>query len=259
MKNTALITGASSGIGRELAWVHAEHGGDLVLIARRGEVLEELKQQIVEKHKVNVMCIAVDLNEPGAVHDVYNQVDGAGIEVDILINNAGFGNHGPFYQHDWKTDGGMIHLNVTVLSEMTHRFMQGMLERQHGRILNVGSTAGFLPGPMMAVYYASKAYVLSFSQAIAEEVSELGVTVTALCPGPVETEFFQRAHAKHVGMFKKGATATARGVAELGYRAMKKGRLVVINEWRLWFLLNFITPCVPRRTLLKISKWLLSS
>ncbi|MFN3149518.1 SDR family NAD(P)-dependent oxidoreductase [Bremerella sp.] len=259
MKNTALITGASSGIGRELAWVHAEHGGDLVLVARRGEVLEELKQQIVEKHQVKVMCIAIDLNEPGAVHQVYDQVDGAGIEVDILINNAGFGNHGPFYQHDWKTDGGMIHLNVTVLSEMTHRFIQGMLERQHGRILNVGSTAGFLPGPMMAVYYASKAYVLSFSQAINEEVAELGVTVTALCPGPVETEFFQRAHAKHVGMFKKGSTATARGVAELGYKAMKKGRLVVINEWRLWFLLNWITPWVPRRTLLKISKWLLSS
>ncbi len=259
MKNTALITGASSGIGRELAWVHAEQGGDLILVARRGEVLEELKQQIVEKHQVNVLCIATDLNEPSAVHQLYNQVEAEKIAVDVLINNAGFGNHGPFHQHDWKTDGSMIHLNVTVLSEMTHRFLQGMLERQHGRILNVGSTAGFLPGPMMAVYYASKAYVLSFSQAIAEEVAELGVTVTALCPGPVETEFFQRAHAKHIGMFKKGSTATARGVAELGYKAMKKGRLVVINEWRLWFLLNWITPWVPRRTLLKISRWLLSS
>ncbi|MEW4454813.1 SDR family oxidoreductase [Bremerella sp. JC817] len=257
MKNTALITGASSGIGRELAWVHAETGGDLILIARRGEVLEELKQQLIEKHKVEVLCIAIDLNEPDAVKKVYDQVDAAGIEVNFLINNAGFGNHGPFYKHDWSTDGGMIHLNVTVLSEMTHRFLPDMLQRKHGHILNVGSTAGFLPGPTMAVYYASKAYVLSFSQAIAEEVAEFGVTVTALCPGPVATEFFDRAHAKDVGMFKKGASA--RKVAELGYRSMKKGRLVVIDQWGLWFLLNFVTPWVPRRTLLKISRWLLGS
>ncbi|MBI1248487.1 SDR family NAD(P)-dependent oxidoreductase [bacterium] len=256
MKNTALITGASSGIGRELAWVHAENGGDLVLVARRGEVLEELKQQIMEIHDVEVVCIAIDLTEPGAVKQVYDQLEADDIEVEYLINNAGFGNLGPFYQHDWETDGGMIQLNVSVLCEMTHRFLPGMIGRKRGRILNIGSTAGFLPGPTMAVYFASKAYVLSFSQAIAEEVARFGVTVTVLCPGPVETEFFDRAHAKEVGMFKKAAGA--RKVAEIGYRSMNDGRLVVFNEWRLWFLLNWVTPWVPRQTLLKISRWLLA-
>ncbi|RCS40573.1 SDR family NAD(P)-dependent oxidoreductase [Bremerella cremea] len=257
MKNTALITGASSGIGRQLAWVHAETKGDLILIARREEALNELREQLIAQHGINVICIPLDLNQPGAVEQLFQQVTEQGIEVEYLINNAGFGLHGLYHEQDWATDEAMIHLNVTVLCEMTHRFLPGMIQRKRGRILNVGSTAGFQPGPLMAVYYASKAYVLSFSQAIAEEVERYGITVTVLCPGPVDTEFFDRADAKQVSMFKTGATA--RSVAELGYRTMRKGRLVVINEWRLWFIQNWINPWVPRRTMLKISRWLLET
>ena len=257
MQNTALITGASGGIGRELARVHARAGGDLVLVARRADVLGELREELITQYGVEVVCLAADLTERGSVERVFQEVEARGIEIDILINNAGFGGHGPFHRQPWETSRQMIELNITVLCEMTHRVLPGMVARGRGRILNIGSTAGFLPGPLMAVYYASKACVLSFSQAIHEEVYEHGITVTALCPGPVETEFFDRAKAKQVSMFKKGATA--RSVAELGYRAMQKGRLVVINEWRLWWLLNWVTPHVPRETLVKISKWLLSS
>lgn len=257
MKNTALITGASSGIGRQLAWVHAETKGDLILVARREDALNQLRDELVARHGIEVLCIPMDLNEVGAPERLFDQITSQGIEVEFLINNAGFGLHGLYHEQEWATDEAMIHLNVTVLCELTHRFLPGMIQRKRGRILNVGSTAGFQPGPLMAVYYASKAYVLSFSQAIAEEVERLGVTVTVLCPGPVDTEFFDRANAKQVSMFKAGATA--RDVAELGYRAMLKGRLVVINEWRLWFIQNWINPWVPRRTMLKISRWLLET
>ncbi|PQO46616.1 SDR family NAD(P)-dependent oxidoreductase [Blastopirellula marina] len=257
MKQTALITGASSGIGRELAWVHAETKGDLILVARREEALNQLRDELIAQHGVEVVCIPMDLNEPGAIERLHTEVTSREIEVEYLINNAGFGMHGLFHEQDWATDEAMIHLNVTVLCEMTHRFLPGMIERKRGKILNVGSTAGFQPGPLMAVYYASKAYVLSFSQAIAEEVEKLGITVSVLCPGPVDTEFFDRAQAKQVSMFKKGDTP--RNVAELGYRSMMKGRLVVINEWRLWWIQNWINPWVPRRTMLKISRWLLET
>ena len=256
MQNTALITGASGGIGRELARVHAQAGGALVLVARREDVLEELREELITQYGVEVVCLPADLTEPGSVARVFQEVEARGIEIDILINNAGFGGHGRFDRQPWETSRQMIELNITALCEMTRRVLPGMVARRRGRILNIGSTAGFVPGPLMAVYYASKAYVLSFSQAIHEEVLEHGITVTALCPGPVETEFFDRAKAKQVSMFKKGATA--RSVAELGYKSMLKGRLVVINEWRLWWLLNWVTPHVPRGTLVKISRWLLS-
>lgn len=257
MKNTALVTGASGGIGRELARVHARAGGDLVLVSRRQEALKTLRDELAEQHGVEVVCLPADLSQPGSVEQVFGQLEARGIEIDILINNAGFGGHGPFHRQPWETSRQMIELNITALCEMTRRVLPGMVARRRGRILNIGSTAGFLPGPLMAVYYASKAYVLSFSQAIHEEVHEHGITVTALCPGPVETDFFDRAKAKQVSMFKKGATAQS--VAELGYKSMLQGRPVVINEWRLWWLMNWVTPHVPRGTLAKISRWLLSS
>ena len=155
MKNTALITGASSGIGCQLAWVHAATKGDLILVARREEALNELREQLIAQHGIDVICIPLDLNQTGAVEQLFQQVTEQGIEVEYLINNAGFGLHGLYHEQDWATDEAMIHLNVTVLCEMTHRFLPGMIQRKRGRILNVGSTAGFQPGPLMAVYYAS--------------------------------------------------------------------------------------------------------
>jgi len=252
MSNTALITGASGGIGRDLARVHAQHGGDLVIVARRKEALETLKAELEQKHGVKVLCLAVDLSEPGAVGRIYDAVKAQGLEIDVLINNAGFGGHGKFHERPWQQDAAMIQLNVTALCEMTHVFVQDMVARQRGKILNVASTAGFLPGPLQAVYYATKAFVLSFSQAIAQELEEENITVTALCPGAVATGFSGRAGLDDVAAFRNAATSES--VARVAYDAMQKGKLVAINERTLSFLLNWVVPLLPRRTVLRMSR-----
>ncbi|MFT4769639.1 MAG: short-subunit dehydrogenase, partial [Glaciecola sp.] len=189
MTNTALITGASAGIGEELARVHAEKGGHLILVARRKDRLESIATQLRAEHGVQVQVIAADLAKPGAAKKLMADVDALGTQVDVLINNAGFGGHGKFHESGLERDQRMMQLNMVALTELAYYFAQGMVERGAGKILNVGSTAGFLPGPLQAVYYASKAYVNSFSQAIANELEGTGVTVTVLCPGPVATEF----------------------------------------------------------------------
>lgn len=252
MKNTALITGASSGIGKELARLHASAGGDLIVVARRLNVLEELKSELESKHQVKVLCIAADLTHSNAPREIYDQVKSDELEVEVLINNAGFGGHGKFHEREWGRESAMIGLNVTALTEMTHLFVKDMVTRNRGKILNVASTAGFLPGPLQAVYYATKAYVLSFSQAIAEELREENITVTALCPGPVATEFTTAGDLEGVAAFKNAAAPAS--VAKVGYEAMKRGKLVVINDCKLSLLLNWIVPFLPRRTLLKMSR-----
>ena len=249
---TALITGASSGIGRELAIIHAARGGDVVIVARRMEALEKLKSELEQSHTVSVHCIAADLIEPDAPSQVCDQLEQRGIKVDVLINNAGFGGHGKFHERDWQQDRAMIQLNVTALCDLTHRCLQGMVKRGQGKVLNVASTAGMLPGPLQAVYYATKAFVLSYSQAIAEELRGTGVTVTALCPGPVATEFVKNADLDGVGTFD--AAASPESVARIGYQAMEQGRLIAINDRRLSLMLNWIVPWLPRRTLLRISR-----
>lgn len=253
MNNTALVTGASGGIGRDIARIHASRGGDLVIVARRRDALEELKNELAEAHGVSVVCIDADLTEPGAVERIHNQVAEQGIEIDVLVNNAGFGGHGKFHERPWAKDEAMIELNVKALCAMTHQFLPGMVARKRGRILNVASTAGMLPGPLQAVYYASKAFVLSFSQAIAEELAEDGVTVTALCPGPVDTGFGDRAGLEAVESFQKNA-ASSDEVARIGYEAMLKGKLVVVDDWKLSLMLNWFVPLLPRRTVLKLSR-----
>ena len=252
MKNTALITGASSGIGKELARLHAAAGGDMVIVARRLETLETLKSELESEYGVRVVTMAADLTQPAAAREVYEAVGAQGIEVDVLINNAGFGGHGLFHEREWSQDQAMIQLNITALSELTHLFLQGMVERRRGKILNVASTAGFIPGPLQAVYYATKAFVLSFSQALSEEVREHGISVTALCPGPVATEFTQVGDLEGAAGFKNAASPV--GVAMVGYDAMRKGKLIAINDWKLSFLLNWIVPFLPRRTVLKMSR-----
>ena len=196
MANTALITGASGGIGRDIAYLHAEAGGDIVAVARSQDSLAELKTELEAKFGIQVTVIAMDLGKPEAAKLLYAEVNNAGIEIDVLINNAGFGGHGLFHERDWEEDQAMIQLNVMALTGITHYFVQAMVKRQRGKILNVASTAGFLPGPLQATYYATKAFVLSFSQAIAEELSESNITVTALCPGPVKTGFAKRANCR---------------------------------------------------------------
>lgn len=252
MNNVALITGASGGIGKELAREHAKAGGDLVIVARTAEALDDLKRELESRHKVSVLCIPADISESGTAQSILAQLDESGIEVDILINNAGFGGHGKFHQRHWDVDKSMIELNCTALCEFTHVFLQPMVARKRGKILNVASTAGFIPGPLQAVYYATKAFVLSFSQAIAEELREDNITVTALCPGPVDTGFASEANLENVSAFKNAASPES--VAKIGYDAMQQGKLVVINDRWLSFLLNWVAPLLPRRLVLKMSR-----
>lgn len=250
MKNTALITGASSGIGRDLAHIHAENGGDLVVIARRKEKLEALKQELEQKHGIHVKIIAKDLASAEAAKEIYDELSQEKIAIDILINNAGFGGVGLFHERKWETDKTMIELNVMALTALTRYFLPHMVERKNGKILNVASTAGFMPGPLQAVYFATKSYVISFSQAIAQEVKDSGVTVTALCPAATKTEFGERSGMKDTKMFNN--PASSRKVAEKGYRAMQKGKLIEITEGALGFMINWILPLMPRKAILKM-------
>ncbi|HLN57107.1 MAG TPA: SDR family oxidoreductase, partial [Thermoanaerobaculia bacterium] len=189
----ALVTGASSGIGKELARLIAADGYDLVLVARRQERLEELARELSVAHGVSARVIAADLADPDSPKRIVEELEAERIAVDVLVNNAGFGIYGRLWNSDITRQLEIIQVNVVALTDLTGRLLPGMVSRKRGRIVNVASTAAFQPGPYQAVYYATKAYVLSFSEAIAEELKGTGVTVTALCPGPTTTEFQEAA------------------------------------------------------------------
>jgi short-subunit dehydrogenase len=252
MVGRALITGASAGIGEELAKLHAEKGGDLIIVARRKDRLDKLAAALTAEHGVDVQVIALDLSRPGAAETLSNTVDDLGLEVDVLINNAGFGGHGKFHESGLEREQRMMQLNMVLLTELSYYFIQDMVARGQGRILNVGSTAGFLPGPLQAVYYASKAYVNSFSQAIANELQGTGVTVTVLCPGPVATEFQEAGDLDGVRGFD--LAADARSVAKCGYRAMEKGELLAVNDPKIRVFIDGVLPFLPRRSVLWMSR-----
>ena len=208
MKQTALITGASNGIGLELARIHAKRGGNLVLVARSQDKLNQLADELrAQHHDIQITVIAQDLAMLHAAQSVFAQTEQLGIQVDILINNAGFGGHGRFFERELTKEQQMIQLNITTLTELTHLYLQGMVARRSGKILNVSSTASFMPGPLQAVYYATKAYVTSFSQAVAEEVREFGISVTALCPGAVATDFVAAGDLQGVDAWKNAKSA----------------------------------------------------
>lgn len=248
----ALITGASGGIGEELAKIHASKGGNLVLVARSLDKLEALKTKLENKYQVKVLVLSVDLSEMNAAEKIFAVTEEQGIQVDVLINNAGFGGHGLFHEVPLEKARSMMQVNMSVLTDLTHFYLKGMVERRQGRILNVSSTVSFIPGPLQAVYYATKSYVTSFTQAIAEEVAEYNVTATALCPGPVATGFVTAGDLDGVDVWKNAKTPES--VAKCGYSAMEKGELVAFNEPALKFMLNWITPLLPRKVLLKISR-----
>jgi short-subunit dehydrogenase len=222
----ALVTGASAGIGRELADILAREGHDLVLVARREPELTELARELKEKHGADSRVLTADLSAPDAATQLMESLGGA--PVDVLVNNAGFGGHGAFADRDRDEELRMIAVNVTALTDLTRLLVPGMVERRRGRVLNVASTAAFQPGPFMAVYYATKAYVLSFSEALSEELSGTGVTVTCLCPGVTRTEFQQVAGVEDVPLTKGPLSMSARAVAEAAYNGMAKGRRLVI-------------------------------
>lgn len=251
MTNTALITGASSGIGRELARYHAKRDGDLIITARRADALEALKSELEAAHGVKVTVIANDLGTPDGAAKLYAATKGH--KIDILINNAGFGGQGAFIDRALDADLAMIDLNVKALVSLTHMVAKDMVAQGGGKILNVSSTASYMPGPLQATYYATKAYVSSFSQALDAELRDKGVTVTALEPGFVETEFAATADLEGTGLVaQKGATAVS--VAQFGYDAMRRGDLRAINDGRLRFILNWVMPLLPRRTALNMIK-----
>lgn len=254
MECTALITGASSGIGKELARIHAGKGGDLVLVARRENELLALKTELESKFGVKVEIISKDLSDVNTPSEIFAETEKHGIQVEYLINNAGFGGHGLFYEREMEKDLAMVNVNITSLMLLTRLYLPGMVKRGAGKILNVSSTASFLPGPLQAVYYASKAFVTSFSQAIAEELKGTGITVTALCPGPVATEFFGTANMEGVKMLKTQKAMTPAKTAAIGYRDMIKGRLLSFDNGLLKFSLNWLVPLLPRRWVLKVSR-----
>lgn len=248
----ALVTGASSGIGAALARLHAFKQGDLVLVARREDALNALKSELESTHGIKAMVIAADLAEPDAAARIFATTEAAGIQVDILINNAGFGGYGKFHERDLAKDQAMMQVNMVSLVNLTHLYLQGMVERNSGQLLHVASTAGFLPGPLQAVYFATKAFVVSFSQAIAQELAETNITSTVLCPGAVATGFVAAGDLEGNALWDHAATPES--VAKCGYEAMMKGELVKINEPRLDFMLNWVIPFLPRKTVLKISQ-----
>lgn len=250
MKNVALITGASSGIGKELAIIHASKKRDLVLVARREEELNALKEELVKNYGVKVEIMPMDLMAPHSAKKVFDLLKEKEIEVEYLINNAGLGGYGKFHERDLKKELDMIQLNITSLTELTHLILPEMVKRKSGKILNTASSAGFLPGPLQSVYYATKAYVVSFSQGIAQEVKGSGVTVSALCPGPVRTEFEKAAGMEGSGLFEKSATAISTAVK--GYNGMENGKLIIITDNTLNFAINWLLPFVPRKTVLRL-------
>lgn len=224
---TALITGASSGIGRDLAREFAADGFDVVLVARQEGQLQQLADELTRAHRVSARVMPADLAQAGASRRLCEELERAGASIDVVVNNAGFGLQGAFAQHDPQRITDMIQVNVTALTELTRRLLPGMLARNRGGILNVGSTAGFQPGPFMAVYYATKAYVLSFTEAIAEEVAGTALRVSCLSPGPTATGFADAAHMTGTRLFKRGKMTSA-DVARMGYEGWKRGRVIVV-------------------------------
>ncbi len=243
MEKWALTTGASTGIGRELAEVCAAEGWNQVLVARNQDRLKIVAEELRAVHKVQTRVLPVDLSTTGVAEKVFGAV--RDVPISLLINNAGFGTYGAFAESTFSEQSEMIEVNVAALVQLTRLFMQPMLERSSGRILNVASTAAFQPGPKVSVYYASKAFVFSFSYALADELQGTGVTVTVLCPGMTKTEFQKRANMKEGGPF---GLMSARTVAEQGFHGMMRGKRVVIPG-----MMNRIGAFFARRVPLRLS------
>ncbi len=252
MNKTALITGASSGIGRALAHIHAQKQGNLVLVARSADKLEELKEELEEKYKIAVTLIVKDLSRQESAEEIYNQLKKRGIEIDYLINNAGFGGVGLFYERPFEESIRMINVNVQTLTSLTHLFLADFVRRNSGKILLISSIAALMPGPLQSVYFATKAYVSSFGNALVEELKTLPVTVTTLLPGPTETQFGRISGMDKTALFYRPATVER--VAQTAYKAMLKGKRNTMTGVSFFqrILLNII-PFFPKKIVLALT------
>ena len=257
MGRTILITGASGGLGRELAQLHTDHCDHLILLGRTQDHLDALKEELEKKNDcLKIDVFAKDLSKPGAADEVYEITSKKGIELECLINNAGYGDFGEFVDAKWNKIEHMMYLNTVSLTRLTQLYAKDMAKRGKGRIMNVASTGAFVPGPLMAVYYATKAYVLHFSEALNNELEDTGVTVTALCPGPTLSGFQMRAGITNTDLYKKKMFATPKQVATYGHEAMLRGQSVAIHRFRnrIWV---FFVRIAPRSLVVKIMRRLL--
>jgi len=255
---TVLITGASFGIGLEMARLFARDQYRLILVARTADRLAQAAEELKGLGASSALALVQDLSRTGAAEAIFQSLADQNLHLDVLVNNAGFGDYGPYAEAHWPAVESMVQVNITSLLHLTRLFLPGMIARKQGRIVNLASTAAFQPGPFMAVYYASKAFVLSFSEALSEECKGTGVTVTAVCPGPTATEFQARANvlntgiARHQKSFLKMMDAAT--VAEIGYRGMLKGKSVVVtgvvNRVGAWSGRH-----LPRAGVMKAIKW----
>jgi short-subunit dehydrogenase len=237
----------------EFAKIHAANGDNLVLVARSLDKLNALKRELESKFGIEALVISKDLSELNAAQEVYDTLLEKRIQVEYLINNAGFGDFGMFYETDWQKEAQMINLNITALTHFTKLFIRDMVSRKSGKVMNVASTAAFQPGPTMAVYFATKAYVLHFSEAVNNEVRDNGVTVTALCPGPTESGFQSAASMDDSKLFKNKKVPTSAEVAAYGYRAMHQGKSVAIHGFMNAIMARSVG-LVPRNLIVKIAR-----
>ncbi len=252
---TALITGASEGIGLELARIHAAAKDDLILVARRLDLLQRLREELVAAHQIQVHCYEMDLSIPANIDRLYQSTKAAGIQVHYLVNNAGFGSFGPFIENSWERDASMIDLNVRAVAHLTRLYARDMVDQGGGRILNVASTAAFQPGPGMAVYFATKAFVLHFSEALHLELRRHGITVTTLCPGPTQSGFgraMMEPGSSAPSMLSSKRIPNSASVALFGYKAMMRGRAVAVHGW-MNAVMAASTGFMPRAWVVRVS------
>lgn len=250
---TALITGASGGIGYEFAKLFASDRHDLVLVARNADKLSQFATELQSQFGISAKTIALDLTDPGAPESLFEQLRSEAIVIDTLVNNAGYGVFGDFNNAAMDTTLGQIQLNITALTHLTKLFLAPMVSRRSGKILNVASTAGFQAGPLMAVYYATKAYVISFSEALANELEGSGVVVSCLCPGATATGFQGRAGNENTMLFRKLRPMDARTVARDGYRGLMAGKTLVISGFRNWLVAESVR-FAPRKLVTALSR-----
>ena len=250
MKKVALITGAASGIGKEFSIIHAKKGGNIVAVDINAEGLKTLKSELETKYGIEVYTIKKDLTQLSAPQEIHNEVLNHNIQVDYLINNAGFGGVGAFHERDWNTDLAMIQVNIIALTALTREFLPGFIARDSGKILNVSSTVSLVPGPYQAVYFATKAYVTSFNRSLYGELSDTGISCTALLPGATKTAFGDHSGMNKTAIYKK--PASAKEVASQGYKAMEKGEIETIAGlgWNQRMELKFI-PFLSSESLVK--------